>query len=91
MKIIHQGGFSVEERIAYRPAIYQNLLESAQAIVFAIHKLSINPVDPQNRVRHHLIPLHTPADAKTHTVGNCRANWALRIGHLLQRPKLPLP
>ena len=52
MKIIHQGGFSAEERIAYRTAIYQNLLESAQAIVFAMHKLSIEPVDSQNRVRH---------------------------------------
>jgi len=49
MKIIHQDGFSTEERIAYRAAIYQNLFESAQAIVFAMHKLSIYPVDPQNR------------------------------------------
>ena len=50
MKIIHQDGFSSEERVAYRPAIYQNLLESAQAIVFAMYKLSIEPVDMQNRV-----------------------------------------
>ena len=52
MKIIHQGGFSPEECMFYRPAIYQNLLESAQAIVFAMYKLSIKPMDPQNRVRH---------------------------------------
>jgi len=50
MKIIHQGGFSVEERVAYRAAIYQNLLESAQAIVFAMRKLSVEPADVQNRV-----------------------------------------
>jgi len=50
MKIIHQDGFSVEERIGYRAPIYKNLLESAQAIVFAMHKLSIEPVDAQNRV-----------------------------------------
>jgi len=50
MKIIHQDGFSVEERIGYRAPIYQNLLESAQAIVFAMHKLSIEPVGAQNRV-----------------------------------------
>lgn len=49
MKIIHQDGFSPEERIAYRAAIYQNLLESAQAIVFAMYKLSIEPVDARNR------------------------------------------
>jgi guanine nucleotide-binding protein G(i) subunit alpha len=52
MKIIHQDGFSPEERIAYRPAIYQNLLESAQAIIFAMYKLSIEPMDAQNRVCH---------------------------------------
>ena len=52
MKIIHQDGFSPEERTAYRPAIYQNLLESAQAIVFAMCKLSIQPIDAQNRVVH---------------------------------------
>lgn len=50
MKIIHQDGFSLEERITYRSAIYQNLLESAQAIVFAIYKLSIQPLDAQNQV-----------------------------------------
>ena len=56
MKIIHQDGFSVEERISYRTAIYLNLLESAQAIVFAMHKLSIEPVDIQNRVCHFPYP-----------------------------------
>ena len=54
MKIIHQDGFSLEERIAYRAAIYQNLLESAQSIVIAMYKLSIEPVDTQNRVSHFL-------------------------------------
>ena len=73
MKIIHQDGFSVEERIAYRAAIYQNLLESAQAIVSAMHKLSIHPVDPQNRVCRHFVPLYTPTDNGEHP-GNCRAN-----------------
>jgi len=56
MKIIHQDGFSSEERIAYRAAIYQNLLESAQAIVFAMYKLSIEPVDARNRVSNILHP-----------------------------------
>jgi len=30
MKVVHQVGFSVEERVAYQVAIYQNLLESAR-------------------------------------------------------------
>ena len=74
MKIIHQDGFSVEERIAYRAAIYQNLLESAQAIVFAMRKLSIDPVDPQNRVCHHFITLHILTDTATNILGDRRAN-----------------
>jgi guanine nucleotide-binding protein subunit alpha len=56
MKIIHQDGFSPEECISYRPAIYQNLLESAQAIVFAMYKLSIEPVETQNRVASFIYP-----------------------------------
>jgi len=51
MKVIHQGGFSVEERIAYRVAIYKNLLENARAIAFTMNKLSIKPVELQTRVR----------------------------------------
>lgn len=56
MKIIHQDGFSSEERIAYRPAIYQNLLESAQAIASAMRELSIEPMDAQNRVWNLIYP-----------------------------------
>ena len=71
MKIIHQDGFSVEERIAYRAPIYQNLLESAQAIVLAMRKLSIEPVDVQNRVRHFPCPtVYALTDATAGTTGN---------------------
>ena len=49
MKILHQGGFSAEERITYRATIYQNLLESAQVLVFAMSKLSIESVDAATR------------------------------------------
>ena len=51
MRIIHQDGFSLEARIAYRAAIYANLMESAQAIVFALRKLGIEPEHLSNRVR----------------------------------------
>ena len=50
MKIVYGNGFSTEERIAYRAAIYQNLLEEVQAVILAMYKLSIEPVDVQNRV-----------------------------------------
>ena len=50
MKVVHQSDLSVEERITHRVAIYQNLLESAQTVVFTMNKLSIEPVDPRARV-----------------------------------------
>ena len=60
LKFVYQGGFSVEDRFAYRITIYQNLLESAQALVSAMRELSIEPVDPQNCVRPHISSHRTP-------------------------------
>ncbi|KAG8220568.1 guanine nucleotide binding protein, alpha subunit [Butyriboletus roseoflavus] len=50
MKIIHQGGFTDEELMTYRPTIYRNTLDSAQAIVLAMRKIGLDCVDPNNRV-----------------------------------------
>lgn len=90
MKIIHQGGFSDEERIAYRAAIYQNLLESALAIVFTMRELSIKPVDIRTRVRNAFVPSHTPTDTSSNTIGNRGIDRILRTEPLLHRFKLPL-
>ena len=51
MKIIHQNGFSDKERADYRPIIYKNLMESAQAVVLAMRKVGVAPEGPANRVR----------------------------------------
>jgi len=90
MKIIHQNGFSVEERISYRTAIYHNLLESAQAIVLAMHKLSIEPADPQNRVRHLFIQPHALTDMTANTPGKRRTNCILYHRPFNHRLQLPL-
>ncbi|KAH0828873.1 guanine nucleotide binding protein, alpha subunit [Lanmaoa asiatica] len=50
MKIIHQNGFTDEERMTYRPTIYRNTLDSAQAIVLAMRKIGFDCIDPSNRV-----------------------------------------
>ena len=50
MKIIHQNGFTDEELMTYRPTIYRNTLDSAQAIVLAMRKIGLDCVDPNNRV-----------------------------------------
>ncbi|KAG9317944.1 hypothetical protein JVU11DRAFT_2177 [Chiua virens] len=37
--------------MSYRPAIYQNTLESAQAVLLAMRKIGLSCVDLNNRVR----------------------------------------
>lgn len=51
MKIIHQNGFSREELESYRPIVYRNVLDSAQAIVLAMRKIGVDCVHYSNRVR----------------------------------------
>ncbi|KAH7909587.1 guanine nucleotide binding protein, alpha subunit [Hygrophoropsis aurantiaca] len=49
MKIIHQNGFTPDELMTYRPTIYKNTVDSAQAIVLAMRKLKVDCVLPANR------------------------------------------
>ncbi|KAH9925860.1 G-protein alpha subunit [Epithele typhae] len=51
MKIIHQNGYTPEERMTYRPTIYKNLLDSANHIIGAMRKLSLDCEDPNNRAQ----------------------------------------
>jgi guanine nucleotide-binding protein G(i) subunit alpha len=66
MKIIHQSGFSRDELLAYRPTIYKNLVDSAQAILSRMEKLQLAPQTPENRVRATACPLRArrPADVR---------------------------
>jgi len=45
MKIIHQNGYNREELVAYRIVVYDNLVESAQAIVKQMIKMGKSPVN----------------------------------------------
>ena len=49
MKIIHQNGYTHAELLMFRPTIYRNLLESAEAVVLAMRKLDIQPALDANR------------------------------------------
>ena len=51
MKIIHQNGYTPDERNAYRQTIYKNLLDSAHHIILAMRKLAMDCEDPANRAR----------------------------------------
>jgi guanine nucleotide-binding protein subunit alpha len=52
MKIIHQNGFTNDELMAFRPTIYRNTLDSAQAIVLQMRNMNVECVTPANRVRY---------------------------------------
>ncbi|EIN14744.1 guanine nucleotide-binding protein alpha-3 subunit [Punctularia strigosozonata HHB-11173 SS5] len=48
MKIIHQNGFTQDELEAYKPIIYRNLIDSAQALVRAMDTFHIQCTHPEN-------------------------------------------
>ncbi|KAG6840731.1 guanine nucleotide-binding protein subunit alpha [Blastosporella zonata] len=50
MKIIHQGGYSPTELIEFRPVIYKNVLDSAQAVILYMRKLGLDCAELPNRV-----------------------------------------
>ena len=51
MKIIHQNGYTRDELLVFRLVVYDNLIESAQAIVKQMRKMGVDPEVPENRVR----------------------------------------
>jgi len=50
MKIIHQNGYTRDELMLFRLTIYKNVLDSAQAVVLALRKFKMDPIEPVNRV-----------------------------------------
>lgn len=46
MKIIHQSGYSKDERMMLRSTIYKNTFDGAKAICEGMEKLEIVPADP---------------------------------------------
>ncbi|KAG2038547.1 guanine nucleotide binding protein, alpha subunit [Suillus americanus] len=49
MKITHQNGFTKNELMMFRPTIYRNTLDSAQAIVRQMHNMNVECVTFANR------------------------------------------
>lgn len=50
MKITHQGGFSTSELAEFRPTVYKNVLESAQAVVAYMRKAGLECADAANNI-----------------------------------------
>lgn len=45
MKIIHQNGYTQEERALYRLTIYKNLVDCMKALIAAMQQFEIEPSD----------------------------------------------
>ncbi|KAI9357765.1 heterotrimeric G protein alpha subunit B [Pilaira anomala] len=54
MRIIHEGEFPEEERLAYREIIFSNLVESMKSLVYAMNKLKI-PLNEESRDAYELM------------------------------------
>lgn len=50
MKIIHLHGYSPDELLLYRSVVNRNVVESAQALVLAMRKFSLDCQNSANRV-----------------------------------------
>jgi guanine nucleotide-binding protein G(i) subunit alpha len=50
MKIIHKEGFSDAELAEYRPIVYKNVLDSAQAVIIYMREIGWDFVENLNRV-----------------------------------------
>lgn len=49
-RILHQGGYTKEEQLAFRSIIYGNILQSALAIIRGMEMLDINYGSPASQV-----------------------------------------
>ena len=78
MRIIHQDGFSYDTKVAYREAIYSNLLESAQAVATAMLKFKVEPADPSNVVSSSRIQAASCRFPIPSHVGNVESSTGIR-------------
>lgn len=60
MKIIHELGYSHEEREQYRPVVYSNTIQSLMAIIRAMGQLRIDFADPSRAVSKFQFITHIP-------------------------------
>ncbi|KAK9704366.1 guanine nucleotide-binding protein subunit alpha [Basidiobolus ranarum] len=67
MKLIHEGGYSVEERESYKEIVYSNAIQSMRVILEAMHKMDISLSDEKN-VMHADVILELPPQIEGDTL-----------------------
>lgn len=48
IKIIHQGGYTLDELKAWRSIVYRNLIDSAKDVISSAEKLEVSFENPRN-------------------------------------------
>ncbi|KAF8176977.1 heterotrimeric G-protein alpha subunit, GPA3-like protein [Pholiota molesta] len=81
MKIMYQDGFSNAELAEYRPAIYKNVLDSANAVVVHMKKIGLECVEFANRplaekiIDHHIDLQNRPPVVSTEIADAIHQLW----------------
>jgi guanine nucleotide-binding protein G(i) subunit alpha len=55
MKLMHDNGYSNDERLAYKEVVYSNIIQSMKSIIEAMGKLDVSLGDPSNEPHMKLI------------------------------------
>ncbi|KAI3624151.1 GPA2 [Malassezia furfur] len=86
MKIIHQNGFTPNELLVYRLSVIKNLIDSAQAVVLALRRFSLEPQELTNReAADRILEYSVPADANL----TLPAEMGTMIASLWKDPVIP--
>ncbi|ORY95523.1 heterotrimeric G-protein alpha subunit, GPA3-like protein [Syncephalastrum racemosum] len=62
MKIIHQNGYSKQELESWRPAVYNNLMESVQDIINGLKRYDISFENEKNEYHAHRVAEYRPSE-----------------------------
>lgn len=71
MKLIYAQGFNKNERLDFKPVIFNNIIQSFRTIAEAMGELGIEYEFPDNEVGYHLPALPFPSSRTTRVTPSC--------------------
>ncbi|KAK5100003.1 Guanine nucleotide-binding protein alpha-2 subunit [Lithohypha guttulata] len=81
MKIIHQNGYTQEERALYRLTIYKNLVDCMKALVTAMQQFEIEPESDRTKEAINLLEKYNVDPDPDTTLDPKVADWVATIWH----------
>lgn len=77
MKILHQNGYTQEERLKFKPIVYNNIIESLATILQAMSDLNISLDNPERNVDSEIL-FHYVNNAKAKEIFSTELNEAMK-------------